>query len=464
MTNSQPPDSLRARIAMRRQDVVLADERRMVSAAQVASSATPAHLSALAGRSVAIDIRDPLVKAQVLIWLDSLCPRLLLLPDDATSEDRAFFFKAASVSITLTDKEEPASMLGGDVVHTRSLRVERAPKRLGALAETKAQPPARVTTEWVLTTSGTTGRPKLVSHTLETLSRTTKTSPASTACWGLLYDIVRFAGLQVFLQALLGGGSLILPNPSKPLADQLSLLARRGCDSLSATPTMWRRIVMTRESEALRLKRITLGGEIADERILAVLSRVYPSAAIRHIYASTDAGVGFSVTDGRPGFPASFLKAPPPGIDVQVRDGRLFLRPHIRGQRYLSQDSLEGADGFIDTGDVVEYSGDRFLFVGRANGTINVGGNKVFPEEVEAVLLVHGRVALARVYAMKSPITGALVAADVVPKPGTDNPQQLKMDILAHCREQLPMFKVPATINLVSHLTLSCAGKIIRHA
>jgi acyl-CoA synthetase (AMP-forming)/AMP-acid ligase II len=195
-----------------------------------------------------------------------------------------------------------------------------------------------------------------------------------------------------------------------------------------------------------------------------VLSHRYPRAAIRHIYASTDAGVGFSVTDGRPGFPASFLEVPPPGVDVQVRDGRLFLRPQCRGQRYLSEDRLEGADGFIDTGDIVERGGDRFLFVGRANGTINVGGNKVFPEEVEAVLLGHGSVALARVYALKSTITGALVAADVVPESGTDNPQQLKSDILAHCRAQLPIFKVPAIIKLVSDLTLSYAGKIVRRA
>src|SRR5204863_2226858 len=76
--------------------------------------------------------------------------------------------------------------------------------------------------------------------------------------------------------------------------------------------------------------------------------------------------------------------------------------------------ALVDADGFVDTGDVVERRGDRYHFVGRRGGIINVGGLKVHPEEVEAVINAHPHVRMSRVRTRKNPITGALVVADLV--------------------------------------------------
>jgi acyl-coenzyme A synthetase/AMP-(fatty) acid ligase len=70
--------------------------------------------------------------------------------------------------------------------------------------------------------------------------------------------------------------------------------------------------------------------------------------------------------------------------------------------------------GFVDTGDIVERRGERYYFVGRKDGVINVGGHKVRPEEVEAVLNCHPGVRMSFVRGRKSPITGAVVVADVV--------------------------------------------------
>ena len=77
--------------------------------------------------------------------------------------------------------------------------------------------------------------------------------------------------------------------------------------------------------------------------------------------------------------------------------------------------------GFVDTGDVVERRGDRYYFLGRRNGVINVGGMKVYPEEVEAVINRHPAVRMSRVRSRKNPIIGALVAAEIVLKEGHDS-------------------------------------------
>jgi acyl-CoA synthetase (AMP-forming)/AMP-acid ligase II len=124
------------------------------------------------------------------------------------------------------------------------------------------------------------------------------------------------------------------------------------------------------------------------------------------------------------------------------------------------------ADGFVDTGDVVEAHGDRFYFLGRRNGVINVGGLKVYPEEVEAVINRHPAVRMSVVRPRRSPITGSLVCADImlheVSQP-EDRTSLIKVEILETCRQNLARHKVPVIIRYVTSLQVGTAGKLLRH-
>jgi acyl-coenzyme A synthetase/AMP-(fatty) acid ligase len=127
---------------------------------------------------------------------------------------------------------------------------------------------------------------------------------------------------------------------------------------------------------------------------------------------------------------------------------------------------LQDAEGFVDTGDVLELRDDRYYFIGRGDGMINVGGLKVYPEEVEAVINGHPKVQMSLVRTKKNPITGALVVADVVLKisspPAGSAMGELHQEILQFCREALPSYKVPAAINFVPALAVAETGKLIR--
>ena len=164
---------------------------------------------------------------------------------------------------------------------------------------------------------------------------------------------------------------------------------------------------------------VRLSGEIADQAILDSLRAVFPQASVGHAYASTEAGVAFDVNDGLAGFPAAFVGGVRDGVDMKVVDGSLQhpLAAHrvalCRRQRPAA---LADDDGFVDTGDMVELRGDRYYFVGRNGGIINIGGLKVHPEEVEAVINRHPQVRMSLVRPRQSPITGAIVVADVVLK------------------------------------------------
>jgi acyl-CoA synthetase (AMP-forming)/AMP-acid ligase II len=139
--------------------------------------------------------------------------------------------------------------------------------------------------------------------------------------------------------------------------------------------------------------------------------------------------------------------------------------------RYVGEDGgvLTDGQGFVDTGDMVERRGDRYYFLGRRSGVVNIGGLKVYPEEVEAVINGHPAVRMSVVRSTRSPITGSLVVADVVLKrePGQDTANSgtaaLKREILQICHESLPAHKIPATIRFVQALEVAAAGKLDRH-
>jgi acyl-coenzyme A synthetase/AMP-(fatty) acid ligase len=153
---------------------------------------------------------------------------------------------------------------------------------------------------------------------------------------------------------------------------------------------------------------------------------------------------------------------------MKVENDTLRIRSERTAFRYLDPESgpLKDAAGFVDTGDVLELRDDRYYFVGRRDGVINVGGLKVHPEEVEAVINRHPEVRMSLVRTKKNPITGALVIADVVLKSpsGSDSKddRQIQQEILLLCREELASHKVPAIINFVAVLAVAETGKLIR--
>lgn len=426
-----------------------------VSARQVLAylSENAAIVEPLRRKNVALALADRRNLAISLLALDGVAERVLIMPSGASPVERRQLAADAGCSEIVWDDSD-----GGSPVTWAGCLEARGdfppPDRSG-----------EVNTCWIIPTSGTTGVPKLVGHTVQSLTRTLKKEKAAgrSIAWGLLYDLTRFAGLQVFLQALCGGSTLILPLHTGDLEATVRELASSDCNALSATPSMWRKLLMTKETTKLNFRLISLGGEIADPHVLAALTARFPEARITHIYASTEAGVGFSVKDGQAGFPASYFDQPPTGLEMRIDGaGFLLLRPVNCDQRYVGRsEALADEGGWINTGDLVQQRGDRVYFLGRANGSINVGGRKVLPQEIETVILAIDDVVLVRVSARTSSILGNLVEAAVVAREGAD-----RADLLARikqaCSEKLDDFKRPAVVRIVDSIDLTAAGKMSR--
>ncbi len=426
------------------------------------ASTLGAGLESLRGRSVLIAVRDQLSAALALLELDGVARRMVLCTPDLAGEHYAGIIARAGADAAVADADTPAAALSGIatlVTVCASLQPAAAPRRRSER------------TEWVLLTSGTTGAPKLVLHTLDSLMSALAGAPRAPqpVTWSTFYDIRRYGGLQIYLRAL-HSGSLVLSEAKEPVVDFLGRVAAGGVTHISGTPSHWRKALMSGAAGVITPGYVRLSGEIADQAILDSLRATYPQATVAHAFASTEAGVAFEVRDGQAGFPQTLIGATGGRVEMRVPDETLEIRSSGTAQRYLGEgvEVLRQADGFVDTGDRVELRNGRYYFAGRRGGVINVGGQKVHPEEVEAVINAHPWVRMSLVKARRNAITGAIVTADVVlmdessaagPRPGVPAVAQQLTEM---CKASLAAFKVPAMIRIVPSLEVSAAGKLVR--
>jgi acyl-CoA synthetase (AMP-forming)/AMP-acid ligase II len=399
-----------------------------------------------------------------LIELDGVARRLVICPSDISLEHFPSLIASAEVDAIISDNDELRRR--GIVVDfhvTANVVLEPAVRSISS----------NITTEWIVLTSGTTGVPKLLIHSLSSLTDAIECekngSSATRTVWGTFYDIRRYGGLQILLRSILGDGSLVLSSVDEPLGSFLTRLGSHEVTFISGTPSHWRRALMSPFAYEIAPRYIRLSGEIADQAILDNLHKFYPEAKIGHAYASTEAGVAFEITDGLEGFPASVIGTARP-VELKIEDSSLKIRSAGIADGYLSKEALPltDGDGFVDTGDIVELCGARYHFLGRRSGVINVGGLKVHPEEVEAAINRHPKVRVSLVRARKNPITGSIVVADVVLREehrlidGAEQRAAVTRELIEICQERLARHKVPTRIYFVPHLDLSTTGKLAR--
>ncbi len=399
----------------------ISDARHQVSLTDILSqSCLGGGLRELSGRSVLLSVAGQLIAGLAMIELDGIARRMLLCPPDLKEEHLKALIEDAGIDAVVTDRPERWVQAGIGCVVKAGLPLTSA-----VAANTERA------TEWLMLTSGTSGVPKIVSHTLEGLCGAIAADDAARGAvpvWATFYDIRRYGGLQIFLRAVIGGGSMVLSEPAEPLADHVARLAARGVTHISGTPSHWRKLLMSGSAAGFDPRYVRLSGEIADQAVLDGLARAFPGASIGHAYASTEAGVGFAVNDGREGFPAAMIGKSRDGVEMKVEDGSLRIRSRRTAHALCRTECRRAgrrATALSTPATWWSCAAIAIIFVGRRGGIINVGGLKVHPEEIEAVdQPACRRCAMPRARSRRSPITGAIVVADVVLREARDRPQR----------------------------------------
>ncbi|MCW2767678.1 MAG: long-chain fatty acid--CoA ligase [Nocardioides sp.] len=325
-----------------------------------------------------------------------------------------------------------------------------------------AEQPTPTPRPHLVLTTGTTGAPRGVRHDWDRLLRSTaRIKPGPGERWLLAYGLHQFAGLQILLHVFAAGATLVAPAPRRPLE---GLLAMRelGVTHASATPTYWRFLLAELRSDGgpvPQLQQVTLGGEAIPGPLLGQLESTFPEAGIAQVYAASEFGSSGSMRDGRAGLAIEVLeRGADADVAMKIVDGELWIRSRTGMLGYYGEPPVD-ADGWRATGDMVEIDGDRILFRGRSSEIINVGGVKVHPLPIEERVSAVAGVDMARVYGRPNPMTGAIVALEVVAAPGVDR-DAVDAAIRAACAD-LPAAARPRNIRFVDSVT-TAGSKIVR--
>ena len=297
----------------------------------------------------------------------------------------------------------------------------------------------------VLFSSGSTGAPKAAVHDLERLLRKFKVKKRAFRTIVFL-QLDHIGGVNTLLYTLSNAGAIIVPKDRSPSGVCRAIEEHRG-ELLPTSPTFLNLLLISGaipQHDLSSLKLITYGTEPMPASTLTRVAETFPALKLQQTYGSTEIGIMRSESRGQDSL---WVRVGGEGFETKVVDGRLWVRAESAMLGYLNAPSPFSADGFYDTGDLVEVDGEWLRILGRKSDVINVGGSKVHPAEVESTLLAMDGVDDASVSGEANALTGHIVTATVRLSTG-ETLTEFKGRMRAFCKDRLESYKVPAKVRL----------------
>ncbi|MBI5509931.1 MAG: acyl--CoA ligase [Deltaproteobacteria bacterium] len=311
----------------------------------------------------------------------------------------------------------------------------------------------------VLFSSGSTGTPKAIVHDLEKLLAKI---PRGKRAWRSLVFLLldHIGGINSLLRSLLNGGTAISIRDRAP--DQVcAAIAAERIELLPTSPTFLNMLLISRLYEKYdlsSLELITYGTEVMPAATLRAVHRALPKVRLKQTYGLSEFGIFSTQSEGSESL---WMRIGRGEVETKIVDGTLRVRGDTAMLGYLNAPSPFDAEGWFDTGDQVEARGDLVRILGRQSDVINVGGEKVYPAEVESVLLEMDNIRDVAVRGKKSPITGQVVMVTVALH-APEDVAALKQRIWEHCSGRLTRNMVPAVVEVVQDLKVTDRFKKVR--
>ena len=299
----------------------------------------------------------------------------------------------------------------------------------------------------IVFTSGSTGQPKGILHDIERVMHKFVTErPGWRTILFLMMD--HFGGFNTLLATFAYGGTGLCVPERTPEA-VCRVIQQGRATLLPTTPTFLNLLLASGVQAGFDLtsvKLITYGTEVMPEATLQKVQTAFPSAEVKQTYGLSELGVLRSKSESGA---SVWVKIGGEGFEVKVVDGLLWVRSEANMVGYLNAPSPFDAEGWMCTGDRVEVKGEYVRFLGRQSEMINVGGQKVFPVEVETVLLQADNIREATVFGVKHPLMGQVVQARVSLHHPED-PRALSERLRRFCLERLARYKMPTRFIIVN--------------
>ena len=311
----------------------------------------------------------------------------------------------------------------------------------------------------VLFTSGTSGEPKAAVHDFLALLKKFKIKRRSLRTLNfLLFD--HWGGLNTLFHILSSGGVVISTKNRRP--EQIcELIDKHQIELLPTSPTFLNLLIL---SEAYKnynlssLKIISYGTEPMPENTLMRVKSIFPEVKLLQTYGLIELGVLRSKSEKDDSL---WVKVGGDGYKTRIIDDILQIKADSAMLGYLNAPSPFTEDGWFITGDRVLKKGEFIKILGRDSEIINVGGEKVYPQEVENVILNLDNVAEVTVYREKNLIMGNIVGAKIRLIKNEDKKLFINR-LKQYCKGKLDPYKIPIKITILDKGQYSQRFKKVR--
>jgi acyl-CoA synthetase (AMP-forming)/AMP-acid ligase II len=311
----------------------------------------------------------------------------------------------------------------------------------------------------VLFSSGSTGKSKAALHNFARLLEKFQVRRHSLVTLTMLL-LDHIGGINTLLYILSNGGTIVAVETRDP--DHVCrAIESHKVELLPTSPTFLNLLLISeawRRYDLSSLKRITYGTEVMPPGTLARLHQVLPEVELLQTYGLSELGILRSKSRSSDSL---WVKVGGEGFETKIEGGTLRIRARSAMLGYLNAPSPFDADGWFNTGDSVEVDGEYIRILGRVSEIINVGGEKVYPAEVEDALQTMPNVRDVAVTGASNPITGQIVVARF----NLFEPEELpafRRRLREYCKGRLAPFKVPAKIEIVDEAQYSERFKKMR--
>ncbi len=297
----------------------------------------------------------------------------------------------------------------------------------------------------ILFTSGTTGEGKAAVHVfdklIEKFGYNGHKKPLKTLVF-LKFDHI--GGINTMLSVFMNGGCMTVAEDRSPAAI-CRLIERDKVELLPTTPSFLNMLILAKAHQTFdltSLRMIAYGTEPMPESTLRTLAKLFPDVKLKQTYGLTELGIFSTQSKSND---STYMAIREGDVRIKVVDGVLFVKADSAMLGYLNAPSPFDAEGWYNTGDRVEVKDGFLKVLGRQSESINVGGEKVYPAEVESVLLEMPNVKDVVVRKKESAILGHIVMATFVLQ-RDEQEAVLRKRLWEHCRGRLEPYKIPRHI------------------
>jgi long-chain acyl-CoA synthetase len=311
----------------------------------------------------------------------------------------------------------------------------------------------------VLFSSGSTGHPKAILHSLpELLEKFRTPRHCFRTMTFLLFDHI--GGFNTLFYTMANLGTVVAP-PDRGVASVCRAIERHRVELLPSSPSFLNLMLLAEAHKTFdlsSLKLVTYGTEVMPERTLERLNEAFPGVRLQQTYGLSELGILRSKSASNHSL---LVKVGGENYETRVVNGTLQIRATCSMLGYLNAPSPFDAEGWFDTGDAVIQEGDYYRILGRQSEIINVGGQKVYPAEVEKVIAEIPEVADVVVSGESHLLLGQVVTATVE----MHNPLsavEMKRRIAEHCRGRLQPYMIPAKVKVVTESVVNYRFKKVR--